>query len=155
MKKILIFTLLLFISPLLQAAEDYPDEFLKAIKVKNPDQLDVYYYAATECPLTKHELKELVSGVLIRSRVKPLLGVEWVFDSLYLNVALSCIERKSTNQWIYKFDIYFGRWDVEPPISYQSDYDSFGIGPKQFIKDHVKENVENAMTAFIKANFNL
>ena len=69
-----------------------PSWLYPVLKVANPNQLAVYVAADKGCPFTTEELKEVVSGVLIRSRVKPLVRLEWVVSSLYLSATVHCIE---------------------------------------------------------------
>ncbi len=76
MKKVFVPILMLVLSSQVQAAEP-PDWLYTALKVDNPNELAVLVFASDKCFVTTEELTELVSGLLIRSRVKPLLGYEF------------------------------------------------------------------------------
>ena len=137
-------------------AAEAPQWFLDAIKVDNPNQLAVYTYADEECPFTTEDLKTIVSGVFIRSRVKPLTGWEWASDDLHLGVELTCIKmRDQTDRFIYRIDLQYGNYSVVPRIQYSHDYGYLGLANKASIIMILKNKVEAAITDFIKANFDL
>ena len=50
---------------------------------------------APDCPLKEKEATEAVSGMLIRSRVKPLTGNEYWTQPLLLDVQLDCLKSES------------------------------------------------------------
>jgi hypothetical protein len=73
MKKLLIsLALMLFAGNAF--AEEYPEWFYQAIKKDNPSELAYYTSINGECSFTKEEAKEIIEGVFVRSRVKPLGG---------------------------------------------------------------------------------
>jgi hypothetical protein len=59
-----------------------PQWLLDALKVDNPNQLAVWAVAGEQCPITTDEMKEIVSGVLVRSRIKPLMGDQFIQQPL-------------------------------------------------------------------------
>ena len=138
------------------AAAELPKWYLDALKVDNPNQLAIYAEADGDCPITKNEMKEIISGVLIRSRVKPLTGDEWSIHSLYFEVILNCFKKKPNEQLqIYALNAHFGNFSLNPPVWYQWPYRSFGRDEKEGLKSVIKSRAEEAITDFIKANFDL
>jgi hypothetical protein len=146
-------SLMLLLSSQVQAAEP-PDWLYPALKVDNPNELAVLVFATDKCFVTTEELTELVSGVLIRSRVKPLLGYEYYENDLYLKISMQCNTPKIGHQ-VYTMDAIFGNYNVTPPVRYPSFYGFLGDARKPFIVSRVKNMVEVAITDYIKANFNL
>jgi hypothetical protein len=154
MKKILLIALLL-LSSQVQAA-DPPPWLYPVLKVDNPNELAVYVYASPECPVTTDELKEVLSGVLIGSRVKPLLGEEYLKNSLYLSASIGCLEPdKPSGYQVFSIPLAFGSYNVRPPVTYLYPYGFTGTGPKDDIISSFKNQVEEAVTDYIAANFDL
>jgi hypothetical protein len=137
-------------------AAETPKWFLDAIKVDNPNELAVLAVPNEECPITKAELNKIVSGVLIRSRVKPLTGDAWYQNSLYLKVKLGCLRKsETTRSQGYSLNINFGNALVKQMYLYTYDYGSLGPQGKAGMTSVIKQHVEAAITDFIKANFDL
>jgi hypothetical protein len=135
-------------------AGDFPEWFYKSIKVKTPDQLSYFVEMSKTCPFTTESLNKIVDGVLIRSRLKPLEGDIFVDNRIYLNLGVLCVPLKSGNP-VFSIRANFARYQPYPSIIIDKEFGTTGIGPQDFIKQTFKESVENAVTAHIKANFNL
>lgn len=72
---------------------------------------------------------------------------------VYLSLSVSCLSRKNSNP-IYDIDMRFGRYNPPPAVLFDKELGSnFGIGRPETIKQIFKENVERAITYYIKANF--
>ena len=154
MAKKLLLTIALMAVMSMSFASEMPEWLPLAIKSPTPNQLAYWVAVAQDCEITKDEAISLVDGVLIRGRIKPLsqsLGSE---ASLYLNIVIDCMPGESRNP-IYVININFARWTSHPPILFDWPYGTFGIGPKEFSSQHLKEQVEDAVTDFIKVNFDL
>ena len=150
--------LALLLSSTVQAAE-LPDWFVAVLKVDNQGELPVFVGAGKKCPIKKDELTEIISSVLIKSRVKPLpnnKGVEWLVRDLHLRVELSCLEADSpSSSHIFVATIVYGNARVTPLVNYAQTYTSYGRGPKDYMVTNVKLQVENAVTDFNQANIDL
>jgi hypothetical protein len=109
---------------------------------------------APNCPLTEKEATEAVSGVLIRSRVKPLTGNEYWTQPLLLDVQLDCLKSESIYQ-IFMLTIYFGNASKLPVTFMAHPYNRYGTVDKADLISSIKDRVEAAITDFIKANFDL
>lgn len=132
---------------------EVPDWLDKAIKVSNPNQL-AYFVDANGCPLKKEELQDIVEGLLIRSRIKPLKEDIFVKDRVYLSLGLTCT--KGNGGHSFAITSQFGRYYPSPAVLlFDYDFGSMGAGSKTFIEQVFKSKVENAVTAFVKSNFNL
>lgn len=155
MKNLLIAVTLLLLSSQVQPAEP-PSWLYPTLKVDNPNELAVYVLADSKCPITTDELKEIVSGVLIRSRGKPLLGDEWLERSLFLEATVNCMKLDTPeSSQIFNIGVQFGNYSVTPPVQYPTGYKYVGIGSKDYIVSTYKSKVEAAMTDYIAANFDL
>ncbi|PTO84334.1 hypothetical protein CWN98_17230 [Vibrio splendidus] len=135
-------------------AKDLPEWFYQSIKVKDPDQLAYFLETSQACPFTKDSLHKIVDGVLIRSRLKPLKEDIFVHNRIYLNLIVNCVPLKSGNP-VFSIRTNFARFQPFPAIIIDNEFGTTGIGPEDFIKQAFKESVENAVTAHIKANFDL
>ena len=130
-------------------------EFLYPALIRaNPNELAYFSYIGDDCPLTDQEAKDVIEGVFIRSRIKPLVGYAWLDDDLYLSISLECLLLDNNNP-VFSIDVNYGNATIDPSVLYDFDFGSLGIGAKDFIRDGLKTNVENAITVFIKANFDL
>ena len=127
----------------------------QALKVDNPNQLAYWVEVGKNCPVTQKEVENLVEGVFIRSRIKPLK--EGVFDSgvIYLDVGLVCNGVSSNHIDSYVSKILFGRIVPTPAVWFQGEFGTVGRGSKDFMVGAVKGSVEAAITEYIKANFDL
>lgn len=127
--------------------------FYPAVKVKEPDELSHFVYANKECPISATDLEELVNGVFIRSRIKPL--PKQIYEGqLYLQVAVQCLKLEGVNP-IFDIGVHFGRYTPDPPILLDRDFGTTGIGGKDYLRSAIKEIVEQAITEYIKANFDI
>lgn len=143
---------LLLLLPALSFAEG--DEWLKK---DNPNELAVI--ARTyNCPVSTTELQDLAKGVLIRSRIKPLGG--WTPSVVALYAYIDCI--KPADVYVFRYDLYFARFSDSPfsddPVITHTplwDYSNVGIGQASFITESIKLAIEEAITDYLKANFDL
>ena len=157
MKKVLLAVLMLVFSG--NTCAEIPDWYYQAIKKENPNEL-AYWVGTNECPVTKEEIEKIADGVFIRSRIKPL-NDEFAFleGSLLLVIDINCVEVEQggvkEGVWAARYDVRFGQFNVMPATSYPIDFGAVGLSNKESILSNVKKYIENAMTAYIKANFNL
>ena len=132
---------------------DDPEWFKTAFKKDNPNELAYYAGSDDDCPIDDERVRDIVEGVLVRSRIKPLGGTEWTSAPLYLSVMLNCMKLEGNNP-IFTMRIAFGKL-IPIPILYDHSFGYFGTRPKDFIESRLKDRVENAITAYIKVNFDL
>jgi hypothetical protein len=154
MGKNILILLACFLFPTIAFSQDSSvrDAFNKAYKVNNPNQLSYYLYVSDKCPISESDVKKTLEEVFIRSRVKPIAS-EFSSAPLYLSVRIRCIS--SGDNYIFVNDVYFGRFKPYPAILYDDGYGNHGIGSVKVVKNSIKKNIEKAMAAFIKANFDL
>jgi len=156
--KLKIFVLLVLLLVLLLILQlghaQIPTWFHGAIKVDNPNQLLYWAGADKVCPVTEGAMQEIIEGVFIRSRVKPVK--EAIFDpgSIYLDVSLSCLKREE-NWYVYHIGVWFSRYSPTPAVKFDHNFGTTGIGADTNITAAIKETVEAAITEYIKANFDL
>jgi hypothetical protein len=154
MAKKLLLTITLMAVMSTSFSRELPEWLALGLKSPTPNQLAYWVDIASDCEITEDEAISLVDGVLIRSRIKPLsqsLGRE---ASLYLNIRLYCLPVESRNP-IFQIAINFARWTPYPPILYENTYRNLGYGDKEFVSQALKETIEDAITDFIKVNFDL
>jgi hypothetical protein len=126
---------------------------LDALKVDNPNELPVMADSGDDCLITDDEMIDIVSGVLIRSRVKPLTGDEMFERPLYLYVGLNCY--KEERYQTYNLRVYFGNASGKVDYLVDQPYGTFRRDDKAGMTTVIKNSTEAAITDFIKANFNL
>ena len=146
-QKIFALLVLLLVSRLGYAGDWFHD----AIKVDKPNQLAYWVEVQKICPITQETVQKLVEGVFIRSRIKPL-GEK--LEGISLDVELACIKMKD-NRFVYKLEIYFSRYLPLPAVNFAMNFGAHGIGKDTDITAAIKEQVETAITEYIKANFDL
>ena len=142
-------------------AHAQPDWLSKALKVDDPNQLRYYWsFSGKGCLITEDEAQEIINGVFIRSRIKPKPQNP---TGLYLNINVLCIKRDPfDDSYIYHLDVKFGQslptpilWDSPTPILFDYSFGYLGLSGKETMNQVIKNEVERAVTAFIKANFDL
>ena len=97
------------------------------MKKENSETLHALIFVDDDCPLSKTEAKEIVEGVLIRSRLRPGM-FPMSLDTLGFLVAIECVKLNS-DLYIYYIDtnfflLAFGRILQEP----FPDYGRLGQG---------------------------
>lgn len=163
--KIKFFVILMFILPQMAMAVDslesrlvaikknYYASLHKVIKVKDPGKLVVLVYSESTCPLTADEIYEITDGVLIRSRIKPIHYISEEHElGLYLDISLKCI-KKNSDFYTFVSDVYFADSSGDVNVLYDYSFGNYGNAPKEFIKQEVKSYIEDAVTQYVKANF--
>jgi hypothetical protein len=149
MRKILLICLLLL------SSQSYAEEqkwFLDAIKVDNPNQLGYWFNVDGDCPITNVEGQKIIEGVFIRSRIKPLSS-QIFSEETYLSIELRCINLNKKSP-AYSIEMFFGQYEPTP-ILFDRSFGGFGVNDKDGISGFLKDRTEDAITVFIKANFNL
>jgi hypothetical protein len=136
-------------------AAEASQRYLEVLKVDNPNELALIVAAGKHCPFTTEELKEMTSGVLIRSRVKPLLGIEWLTKSLTLLASVDCLKDKLDDKQVFTMRLIYGNFSVPLSVLYPDGYPSYGLADRDFILSTYKGSAEAAITDFIKAKFDL
>ena len=137
-------------------AKEPPDWFDKAIKVDNPNQLEFYTLVAGGCPTNKESINKITEGVFVRSRIKPVpADFKSLSGKIYLDLSINCKKMESGN-YMYSTRVMFARIStLTSAVLFNRSFGSFGIADKEHIEGSFKDSVENAITAFIKANFDL
>ncbi|MDJ0760381.1 MAG: hypothetical protein QNJ19_13355 [Woeseiaceae bacterium] len=151
MKKCIIAVALLLLG---HAANAEVPEWLPTVLEKdNPDELAVFVYSDENCPMTLEETTELVEGVLVRSRVKPVsLGAE---KDLFLDVTVYCLKPAKTNP-VFVISVNFSSITEDGvPIAYDFDFGTIGMGKKENVEATLRSLVEDAITVYLRANFDL
>ena len=125
----------------------------KALKQGNPNELAYWVRVDSDCPMTKAEAVSILEGVFVRSRIKPV-GEDWFNKSLYLAAGLQCLLVKNQKP-VFGISVQFGDYSGVIPVLYDATYGSLGIGPKEFMRTGFQEHIEHAITAYLRANFDL
>lgn len=151
----LILSVILISIPLQVAFGDDPAWLAQVVKQDDPNELAYFVIVEDDCPVSKKKVATIIEGVFVRSRVKPLGGPgHWFQKNVYLSAKLNCVPLSNNNP-VYDLSLYFGNYSTDIPILYNFDFGSTGIGGRDFIEQAIKENVEGAITAYLKVNFDL
>lgn len=145
-------------------ADDAPNWVLDTIKKYVTDRNELAYDVVVQpdvCDsIDPNDVFRIVKDEMVRSRIKPCL-VTCDFDAkqtLVLSTNLSCVERDGFNP-IFQIGVEFviKEWNGVEFIylAIQRPFGYFGIGDKEYILQQVENSVENALTAYIRANFDL
>ena len=132
-------------------AEESHDWYTKVLKVKNPNELAFFTNVYGDCGKSAHDINEVIRGVMIRSRIKPDYKI---VAPVYLNTRMSCFNPVASVT-VDSIDVTFARYAPESPILYDVHYASIGQGPEDYVLNKLKEHIEQALTDYIKANFDL
>jgi hypothetical protein len=140
---------LIFASTSVNAAELQP-WYKEVLQNDNPNNLGFYADAGKSCELDKTQLRKIVEGVLIRSRIKPL---DISFNEIYLNAKIRCTSEGSA----FSIAVSFGKAFPGPSILYDVDYGGIGThaNDPSYILSSLKGAIETAVTDYISVNFDL
>ena len=125
----------------------------KAFKQGNPNELAYLLFVDSDCPMTKAEAVSILEGVFVRSRIKPVRE-DWFTKSVYLSVGLECVLVKNQNP-VFKISVEFGYYSGVIPVFYGARYGFFGIASKEMMSTSFQKCIENAITDYLRANFDL
>jgi len=151
--KIKIILTCLFFASLSVSSEEMEDWYKLALKSPNPNELAYFASAGEDCPIKTSAIEDAIEGVFIRSRIKPSKSY-YDNDRIYLNVILNCLKLESRHP-AFTLSINFGKYNPKPSVLFDKDYGYFGVGAEGFIIQGLKRRTEDAITDYLKANFNL
>lgn len=157
--------LLIFASGIaVNGAQGQEKKPLQHLKKGDPNEIYVNYAQDPDC---KSMYEKVVDNELARSRIKrkPL----WVFNEVSLFVTVHCSERDSGQGFIFTLSVNFGKFapaEIEADRSFivaywepgqfgyygVSTYDSEGT---QMVRNYLRNAMEDALTDYLKANFDL
>jgi hypothetical protein len=155
-KKILCVILILFglVGASSYAGEENPWFYRHIIK-DDSDSLS-YVYSHGKCPATKGQIENDIEGLLVRSRIKPING--WVSNAIFLNVDANCAKLgKNSLNYDYSIRTRFCKFNSINSEYWCLDLSNvrYGVGKQKDIRNIIEESVEEFLTEYIKANFNL
>ena len=146
--------LLVLMFPIIAAGDPQP-----WMKKENPNELGVFVFVTKRCPMADSELQELVEGVLVSSRIKP---VSWVAEDIYLDVDLDCTQSQSSSHVIFNFVIDFtgvalleGKGNVPVRFGKIKSGGVFGTASLNEVKQAMELQLEKVVTDYLQANFDL
>ena len=123
------------------------------MKKENPETLRSVVVVNSECKVSTEDVQKVVDGVLIRSRLKPGDYLNSPDDFGFI-VMLDCSQGA---QFIIDADVrfvryipYLGRNLFETHV-----YGTYGVGRPEGILETVKGHVEELVTDYLQANFEL
>ena len=137
-----------------------PDWVLEAIEAATRDAGELYYFHGVHsaCPVGDAHAEGVIDAVLTGAGIRPrhLNLSSSLFDQLYLDLAVSCLDRgdDSDDSFVYAIDAYFG---VHSPLGGQRmliarRFGRIGLGDRTSILQAIQESVEDAAGAFLTAN---
>jgi hypothetical protein len=125
------------------------------LKKHNPDELAYFAAVSSTCPISEKEMQEMVEGVFIRSRIRPL--DKWTAGEVMLHIDLQCIGDSDFQSYIVNVELEKPSVTADGTVLTTSlagnPYGAFGRGDASSIKNEIKDSVERALTDYIKANF--
>ena len=138
------------------------EPYIKYLKKYDPDVLALFSFLDDDCPGTRQSYEKIIEGELLRARIK---RGSYKNEELYLGVTVECTVGNGTQG--YSVDIYYGfDYTVVDAASdelgfystrFGSGYGFFGYGSsidtETTISDALRRSVSDALTDFLKANF--
>jgi len=128
------------------------------LKKENPNELFAVTVSTEHCPISVVDLDELVNGVLVRARIKKKSA--WAENELLLSVEIGC-KLLSDSMWAFRYDVFYSRFSLDTSGNLIEttaiDGKHYGIGTKDEdgMRSAIRELVEDAITDYLKANFDL
>lgn len=129
----------------------------KWLKQANPGSLGLFISSRKPCPFTLEQIKNKIEGEFLRARIKPTKDLK-----LNLTISINClkIENKAGNSvgFAVYHQIRFGTQLGTGEFMLYEDpnlgrlYVS-GMDEEQFIMNTITDDVNEAITMYLKANF--
>ena len=150
------FVLILLILPIVASAD--PESWMKK---DNPDELLLIFRVNEACPFSQDEGRKIVTDVLTRARIKslkPELGVS--YHPPFFQVLATCTNVNPDSYWFtYAID-FLGTAEAIDGVSYEVRWGdvtlgSSGVDNSTTLKNVLRQDVEDAITGYLKANFDL
>ena len=138
---------LLLLVPIVASA-DWMDTVFRQ---SNPNELAYYTDVSPECPITRDEATQILEGVFVRNRIKPLGGNAWKTRPFYLYVAMTCLKQNT----VFTILGYFGNASGSVPILYDKNFGWFAVGPAEDQRAGLTATIERGITLYLKANLDL
>jgi len=152
MKKMMLWAAFrLFLTPIAQASE-YPEWLLGVLRVENPGKLLYWSSVDRECGITESRFNEVIEEAFTKNRVRPIKVDDDSPNNLTLNISTYCV--KDGSDYIFTNEVRFGKYDADwAPFSYDYPFGQFGSVKKRDIYTSIKEDIDDALDAFIESNF--
>jgi len=148
--------LMLLMLPMIAEAESQP-----WMKKKDPNELVLFLKVGEECPFTFDEGWNIVSGVLTRARIKTLIReLNVSYPPPFFQVLVACTS-VGTDGYIYNLEIDFvGPAQTHDKTYYLARWGSYGSGvygqgSSANVRQVLRNKVEDAITDYLGANFDL
>ena len=133
------------------------------MKKPNPNELWTLVVSDDECPASEQRVEQTVQDVLIRSRIKPLSKPNLEeLDFLSLFVGLKCIplmSGDSSHGYIFVSNVWFVTECNGHSVVHSADWGGIRAMRTEddagFVLRNIREDVENAISDYLQANFDL
>lgn len=131
-------------------AQQLPPRYKAFLKVTDPNELPYWYSHDDKCPWTEPEAKQIIEGVIKRSRIRTRHDIGGVND-IYLDNKVFCLDLDNNRGYAVHFNIGYGDY----PMLYEWAYGGLLTGgtSKFFFLDSLQTMIENAITDFVEVNF--
>lgn len=139
------------------------------LKRENPDQLYVDYSQSGVCPFTAQTIESMIEGLLVRSRLKPIDFSEWWSEDstrFKLSIEVSCGVDDNPPHLFLVDTAFREEVTLQKPLGpikvYMDHIAYYGqsgtYDPKKepnigFLRNCIRDSVEEALTDYLKANF--
>ena len=122
------------------------------MKSENPHELG--YWSRTQCPeLSEFNINSIIEDVMARWEIKPITSL-LSLSSPFLHVVFMCVEMQPSTLFAYSYEIRFGDFVAGNTILYEGAwYGATGKGGPTYIETSVENSLEDAITDYLKANF--
>lgn len=148
----LAFAVLLFCSSTVAGAQQLSEQIAAFIKAEDPNALEYWYEQSPDCPWTDREAKNVIEGVIKRSRIKTAEGLGGP-NRFNLDVKIRCmIISTGASGYVVDRRVMFGA----SPYLFANNYGAIAVGArsdKQYFLGLLKEDIEIAVTEFVEVNF--
>lgn len=124
----------------------------EALVVEKPDELGYYTHVDADCPITRETVISTIDGVLIRSRISPIVDSYSDAEQLFIEINVYCAEMSNGSEVIFETDVRFGIVARNMDLVLNWDYGSLSHGNAADIDATVRRDVEDAITDYLKAN---
>jgi len=151
--RIWVSAILVCMVPMSVGAQD-PDWLDEALEQKNPNELAFFVQVDEHCPVEVEAVESTVKSVFVRSRIKPMPAPAYLLKDLHLSIAVNCLPVEGKNP-AFMILAYFGDYKNEPAVLYDWAFNQLGVGSSKSILTGITASTERAITAYLKANFDL
>lgn len=171
MYRILLVLLVMSGCAIASGQESYDTPIAEKLKRENPERLFYWLSIDEECPVVKTDIEKMTAGIFVRSRLQQPSFASWYIlpNQFELRTVVDCNDNDGVilyyimTRFREKVTVRKSDGPLRVRMDHIEDYGSSGMlydpdygraDSRDTVRNAIRESVEDAITDYLKANFN-